>query len=156
MSVANAPGRALHGALHRPVQILHVEDSPSDVALTAAALSQGSVATELHVAKDGVEALAFLHRQGVYSDAPRPDLILLDLNLPKKDGRQVLADVKTDVNLRPIPVVILTSSAAPDDISKAYQLYANAYVTKPVGYDEFLLAMRQIEGTWLTLVALPR
>lgn len=139
----------------RPIEILLVEDSPSDADLTIETLDEGKVLNNLHVVEDGVEALAFLHRQGEYADAPRPDLILLDLNLPKKDGREVLAEIKSSPDLATIPVVILTTSAAEEDILKSYQLHANCYVTKPVGLEEFIGIIKLIESFWLAAVKLP-
>jgi two-component system, chemotaxis family, response regulator Rcp1 len=139
----------------RPVEILLVEDNPGDVRLTREALKEGKVSNRLHVATDGVEALAFLRREGEYADAVRPDLILLDLNLPKKDGRQVLGEVKADPALRQIPVVILTSSQAEEDICRSYDLHANCYVTKPVDLDRFMTVVRAVEDFWLTIVRLP-
>jgi two-component system, chemotaxis family, response regulator Rcp1 len=139
----------------RPVEILLVEDNPGDVRLTREALKEGKVSNRLHVATDGVEALAFLRREGEYADAVRPDLILLDLNLPKKDGRQVLGEVKGDPALRQIPVVILTSSQAEEDICRSYDLHANCYVTKPVDLDRFMTVVRAVEDFWLTIVRLP-
>ncbi len=139
----------------RSVEILLVEDSASDADLTEEALSEGKVLNHLHWVQDGVEALAFLHRQGKYSDAPRPDLILLDLNLPKKDGREVLAQIKADPNLKVIPVVILTTSAAERDILRTYELNANCYVTKPIDLEQFISVVKLIEEFWLALVKLP-
>ncbi len=138
------------------VEILLVEDSPGDVRLTREAFKEGKLANRLHVVADGEEALAFLHRQGAYRDAVRPDLILLDLNLPKKDGREVLALIKADDALRRIPVVILTTSRAEQDILKAYDLHANCYITKPVDLDQFLLVVKAVEEFWLEIVKLPR
>ncbi len=139
----------------RPVDILLVEDSPSDADLTVEALSDGKVLNNLHWVEDGVEALAFLRRQGKYNNAPRPDLILLDLNLPKKDGREVLAEIKTDPRLKLIPVVILTTSAAERDILKTYELNGNCYVTKPIDLEQFISVVKLIEVFWLALVKLP-
>ncbi|NEQ23809.1 MAG: response regulator [Microcoleus sp. SIO2G3] len=139
----------------RAVEILLVEDSPSDADLTVEALSDGKVLNNLHWVEDGVEALAFLRRQGKYSDAPRPDLILLDLNLPKKDGRQVLAEIKVDPQLKLIPVVVLTTSAAERDILKTYELSANCYVTKPIDLEQFISVVKLIEMFWLAVVKLP-
>ena len=139
----------------QPIEILMVEDNPGDVRLTQEALREGKVRNNIHVLTDGVEALAFLRRQGRYANASRPDVILLDLNLPKKDGREVLAEIKADPNLLRIPVVILTSSEAEEDILKAYNLHANAYVAKPVGLEQFMAVVRQIEGFWLEIVKLP-
>jgi CheY-like chemotaxis protein len=138
-----------------PVKILLVEDNPGDVRLTLEGLREGKVHNELHVAKDGVEALAFLRRKGKYADAPCPDLILLDLNLPKKDGHEVLAEIKADENLKRIPVVVLTSSKAEEDILKMYNLHANCYITKPVDLDQFITVVKSIEDFWLTIVRLP-
>jgi CheY-like chemotaxis protein len=139
----------------RAVEILLVEDSPSDADLTVEALGDGKVLNNLHWVEDGVEALAFLRRQGKYSDAPRPDLILLDLNLPKKDGRQVLAEIKVDPQLKLIPVVVLTTSAAERDILKTYELNANCYVTKPLDLEQFIAVVKLIEMFWLAVVKLP-
>ena len=139
----------------RPVEILLVEDNPGDVRLTREALKEAKVHNSLSVAGDGVEAMAFLHRQGSYATAPRPDIVLLDLNLPKKDGREVLAEVKADPDLRRIPVVILTTSKAEEDILKTYDLHANCFVTKPVDFDQFIKVIQSIEGFWLTIVQLP-
>jgi two-component system, chemotaxis family, response regulator Rcp1 len=137
------------------VEILLVEDNPGDVRLTREALKEGKVRNNLHVAMDGIEALAFLRRQGQYLDAPRPDVILLDLNLPKKDGREVLAEIKDDPDLRRIPVVILTTSQAEKDIVSTYDLHANCYITKPVELDEFIQVVKSIDEFWLTIVKLP-
>jgi two-component system, chemotaxis family, response regulator Rcp1 len=139
----------------RPIEILLVEDSPGDVELTKEALSDAKVRNRLHVADDGAKAIDFLHRRGEYGDAPRPDLILLDLNLPRKDGRQVLAEIKADAALADIPVVVLTTSEADDDILHAYQLHANCYITKPVDFQQFLKVVKAIEDFWLTVVKLP-
>ncbi len=137
------------------VEILLVEDNPGDVRLTREALKEGKVLNNLSVAVDGEEALAFLRRQTIYAEAPRPDLILLDLNLPRKDGRQVLAEIKADEQLKRIPVVILTSSSAEEDILRTYDLHANCYITKPVDFDQFVAVVRSIEDFWLTMVKLP-
>ena len=142
-------------ALSRPVEILLVEDNPGDVRLTREALREGKVRNNLHVAPDGVEALAFLRKEGRYADAVRPDLILLDLNLPRMDGREVLAHIKADASLRYIPVVVLTSSQAEQDIVRAYDLHANCYVTKPVDLDQFIHVVKSIEDFWFTIVKLP-
>jgi CheY-like chemotaxis protein len=133
-----------------------IEDNPGDVRLTQEALKENKMYNCLHVVSDGVEAMAFLRQQGKYADAPRPDLILLDLNLPKKDGREVLAEIKADENLKRIPVVILTSSQAEEDVLKTYNLHANCYVTKPVDLDQFIRVVKSIEEFWLTIVKLPR
>lgn len=139
----------------RPIEILMVEDNPGDVRLTVEALKEGKIRNNFRTVEDGVEAIAFLRRQGPYADAPRPDLILLDLNLPKKNGREVLAEIKEDPDLRRIPVVILTVSQAEQDILKSYNLYANCYITKPVDLDQFLEVVKSIENFWLTVVMLP-
>ena len=144
----------LRGA-SRPVEILLVEDNPDDVALTEEALRVGKVWNNLSVAGDGVVALEFLRRTGEYADAPHPDLILLDLNLPKKDGREVLSEIKTDDALKHIPVVVLTTSQAEQDIVSSYELHANCYVTKPVDLDEFIKIVQSIEEFWFTIVKLP-
>ena len=139
----------------RPIEILLVEDNPGDVRLTQEALREGKVRNHLHVAADGVEAMAFLRREGQHAHAPQPDLILLDLNLPKKSGREVLAEIKEDPELRRIPVVILTVSKAEEDVLKSYNLHANCYITKPVNLDQFLAVVKSIEDFWLTVVMLP-
>ncbi len=139
----------------QPIEILLVEDNPGDVRLTREAMRDAKVRNIMRIVTDGVEALAFLRRQGQYADAPRPDVILLDLNLPKKDGREVLAEIKADPNLRRIPVVILTTSEAEEDILKAYDLHANAYVAKPVDLDRFITVVKSIEDFWLEIVKLP-
>jgi CheY-like chemotaxis protein len=139
----------------RPVEILLVEDNPGDVRLTREALREGKVRNNLYVVSDGVEALEFLRRQGQHTDAARPDLILLDLNLPRKDGREVLQDIKSDPALRHIPVVVLTSSQADQDIIRAYDLHANCYVTKPVDFEQFIHVVRTIENFWFSIVKLP-
>jgi len=137
------------------VDILLVEDSPADVRLTQEALREARVMNTLHVARDGVAALAFLRRQGPHAACPRPHLILLDLNLPKKDGREVLAEIKQDHDLKRIPVVVLTTSKAEEDILRSYDLHANAYVTKPVDLTRFFDVIRALEGFWLAVVTLP-
>jgi len=139
----------------RPVEILLVEDNPGDVRLTREALREGKVRNNLYVASDGVDALAFLRREGQYADAVRPDLILLDLNLPRKDGREVLEEIKADATLRYIPVVVLTSSQAEQDILRAYDLHANCYVSKPVDLDQFIHVVHSIEDFWLRIVRVP-
>jgi CheY-like chemotaxis protein len=138
-----------------PVEILLVEDNPGDVRLVQEALKENKVFNHMHVAKDGVEALEFLRREPPHQEAPRPDLILLDLNLPKKDGREVLAEIKDDPVLRRIPVVILTTSEAEEDILRTYDLHANCYISKPVDLDQFMKVVRSIEEFWLTIVKLP-
>jgi chemotaxis family two-component system response regulator Rcp1 len=139
----------------RPIDILLVEDNPGDVRLTIEALKDGKVRNRLSVAADGVEAMAYLRREGKYADAFRPDVILLDLNLPKKDGREVLAEIKADEELRRIPVVVLTTSSSEQDILRTYNLHANCYITKPVDLDQFIQVVRGIEDFWLTIVKLP-
>lgn len=139
-----------------PIEILLVEDNPGDVRLTQEVLRDGKVRNNMSVAKDGVEAVKFLRQTGEYAGAPRPDIILLDLNLPKKDGREVLADIKTDHDLKNIPVVVLTTSSAEQDIVRSYDLHANCYITKPVDLDQFIRVIRSIEDFWLTIVKLPR
>lgn len=147
--------RQFNNTLIRPLEILLVEDSISDAELTVEAFSDGKVLNNLHHVEDGVEALAFLYRQGKYTDVPRPDLILLDLNLPKKDGREVLAQIKTDPSLKLIPVIILTTSAAERDILKTYALNCNCYITKPIDLDQFINVVKLIEVFWLAVVKLP-
>ena len=139
----------------KPIEILLVEDSPGDVRLTQEAFRDGKLATNLHVVADGEAAIDHLRRRGAYATAVRPDLILLDLNLPKKDGREVLAEIKADDDLRRIPVVILTTSKAEQDILKVYHLHANCYITKPVDLDQFLGVVKAIEEFWLQIVKLP-
>lgn len=139
----------------RPVEVLLVEDSPGDVRLTEEALKEGKVRNNLNVVMDGVEAMAYLRRQGPYAAATRPDIVLLDLNMPKKDGREVLAEMKSDDRLRRIPVVILTTSEAEQDILKTYDLHANCYITKPVDLDQFISLVKSVEDFWLTIVKLP-
>jgi CheY-like chemotaxis protein len=138
-----------------PIQILLVEDNPGDVRLTREALRDARVRNQLHVATDGEDAMAFLRREGGYAAAPSPDLVLLDLNLPKRDGREVLQDIKGDARLRHIPVVVLTTSQAERDILETYRLQANAYVTKPVDLEQFITVIRSIERFWLEIVKLP-
>ncbi|MBN1669943.1 MAG: response regulator [Kiritimatiellae bacterium] len=140
----------------RPIEILLVEDNPGDVRLTKETLKDSKVCNNLTVATDGEEALAILRRQDPYVGAQRPDIILLDLNLPKKDGREVLAEIKSDAELRSIPVVILTTSKAEEDILRTYQLHANCYVNKPVDLDQFMKIVNAIENFWFTIVKLPR
>jgi CheY-like chemotaxis protein len=142
-------------SLGRPIEILLVEDNPGDVRLTIEALKEGKVSNHLSVARDGVEALSFLRREGPHANAARPDLILLDLNLPKKDGREVLAEIKEDSRLRRIPVVVLTTSKAEEDILRTYDLHANCYITKPVDLEQFISVVRSIDDFWLSVVRLP-
>lgn len=139
----------------RPVNILLVEDNPGDVRLTKEALKESKMRNDLAVVGDGVEALAFLRREGRYASAMRPDIILLDLNLPKKDGREVLAEIKADRALKHIPVVILTSSQAERDIVRAYNLHANCYVTKPVDLEQFITVVKSVQDFWFQIVKLP-
>jgi chemotaxis family two-component system response regulator Rcp1 len=139
----------------RPIEILLVEDNPGDARLTQEALREGRVHNRLHHARDGIEALAFLHREAPFGEAPTPDLILLDLNLPRKDGREVLAELKQDRRLRLIPVVVLTTSEAEQDILRTYELHANCYITKPVDLEKFLQIVRAVEEFWLAIVKLP-
>ena len=138
-----------------PIRILLVEDNPGDVRLTQEALRDGKVHNELVSVPDGIEALAYLRREGKYADAQRPDVILLDLNLPKKDGREVLAEIKQEQSLRQIPVVILTTSKAEEDILRSYSLHANCYITKPVDLEQFITVVRSIEDFWFSIVRLP-
>jgi chemotaxis family two-component system response regulator Rcp1 len=138
-----------------PIDILLVEDNPGDVRLTKEALSDAKVLNRLTVAVDGVEALAALRREGRFANAPRPDIILLDLNLPRKDGRAVLAEIKKDPNLRRIPVVVLTTSIAEEDILRTYDLHANCYIAKPLDLEEFITVVKSIEDFWFTVATLP-
>ena len=138
------------------IDVLLVEDDPGDVLLIREAFEDNKVHNRLHVVPDGVEALTFLRQEGEHADAPRPDLVLLDLNLPRKDGREVLAEVKTDERLQQIPVVVLTTSKLEEDVLRSYKLHANAYVTKPVDFDRFIEVVRQIDEFFVTVVKLPR
>ena len=138
-----------------PVQILLVEDNPGDVLLTREAFREGHYFPRLSVAEDGEEAMLFLRRQGKYQNAPRPDLVLLDLNLPRKDGRELLDEVKLDPELRQIPVIVLTSSEAEQDVRRAYKAHANCYLTKPIQMDEFVKKIRSVEDFWLAVARLP-
>jgi chemotaxis family two-component system response regulator Rcp1 len=138
-----------------PIEILLVEDNPGDSRLAKEALKESKLKNNLYIAEDGVEAMNFLYKKGKYAGMPRPDLIILDLNLPKKDGRQVLEEIKTDDNLKRIPVVILTISKAEEDILRTYNLHANCYVTKPLDLDQFMKVVKSIEDFWLTIVKLP-
>jgi len=140
----------------KAINVLLVEDSPGDVRLTREAFKDAKVLINLHVASDGAQAMAFLKREGEYATVPRPDLILLDLNLPKKDGREVLNEIKESPTLKSIPVVILTTSASQSDILQSYQLHANCYITKPVDLDGFLKVVKSIDSFWLSVVKLPR
>ncbi|MCY3957372.1 MAG: response regulator [Chloroflexi bacterium] len=138
-----------------PIEILLVEDNPGDVRLTQEAVREAKIRNTLNVVNDGEQAIAYVRRQGEYADRPRPDLILLDLNLPRKDGREVLQDLKCDPDLHRIPVVVLTSSEAEQDILRTYDLYANAYVTKPVDLEQFMRVVSSIQDFWLNIVKLP-
>jgi chemotaxis family two-component system response regulator Rcp1 len=140
----------------KPVEILLVEDSPSDAALTIEALEAGKVANKLTLVEDGVEAMEFLRRSGKYAKASRPDLIMLDLNLPRKDGREVLVEIKSDPDLKVIPIIVLTTSHSDKDILQSYQLNANCYITKPVDFTQFIDVVKSIEKFWLTVVTLPQ
>ena len=140
---------------NRPVEILLVEDNPGDERLTREALKEGKVYNNFHWVKDGVEAMEFLRRKGKYASSPRPDIILLDLNLPKMDGREVLQAIKTDSDLKRIPVVVLTTSKAEEDVLRTYSLHANCYVTKPVDLEKFITVVKSIDAFWLTVVTLP-
>ena len=144
-----------HSTAGRPVEILLVEDNPGDVRLTIEGLNESKVRNNLHVARDGVEAMAFLRRESPFPDAIRPDLILLDLNLPRKDGREVLTEIKADPALKTIPVVILTTSRAEQDVLRSYELQANCYISKPVDLEQFITVVKSIEDFWLTIVTLP-
>jgi chemotaxis family two-component system response regulator Rcp1 len=143
------------GSSASPIEVLLVEDSPGDVRLTKEAFKDAKVHIRLHVASDGAEAMAFLRREGKHENAPRPDLILLDLNLPKKDGREVLEEIKESPSLKSIPVVVLTTSASEEDILRSYLLHANCYITKPVDLDGFLKVVKSIDNFWLSIVKLP-
>ncbi len=139
----------------KQVEILLVEDNPGDIDLTSEALEDSKIKNNLHIAIDGQEALDFLYKKGKFKDSPTPDIILLDLNLPKVDGREVLENIKAHKNLRRIPVVILTSSKAEEDIIKTYDLHANCYIQKPLDFDNFLEIVRKIESFWMSIVVLP-
>jgi len=139
----------------QPIEVLLVEDDPGDELITREAFEDNKIGNNLHVAHDGLEALDFLYKRGEHAGKPRPDLILLDLNLPKYDGRQVLEQIKGDPELRSIPVVVLTTSSAEEDILRSYRLFANAYVTKPVDLDQFMAVIRQIDEFFVTVVRLP-
>ncbi|MFN6563927.1 MAG: response regulator [Nostoc sp. ChiSLP01] len=138
-----------------PIEVLLVEDNPGDAQLTRIALEDSKISIHLNVVEDGVEAMAFLRKQEKYVEAAHPDIVLLDLNLPKKDGREVLAEIKADENLKRIPVVVLTTSQAEEDILKAYNLSANCYITKPVDFDQFVKIVKSIENFWFAIVKLP-
>ena len=143
------------GEAVRAVEILLVEDNEGDVRLTREALREGHLHNRLHVVEDGERALDFLFRRGEFDQAPRPDLILLDLNLPRRDGREVLAQIKGDASLKRIPVVVLTTSRAEEDLLRSYDLHANCYITKPVDFDQFIQVVKTIENFWFTIVVLP-
>ena len=139
----------------RPIQCLLVEDSPTDVELTREALYDAKIANELHHVEDGEQAMAYLRREPPYANQPRPDVVILDLNLPRKDGREVLHEIKQDEDLRSIPVIVLTTSAAGDDVKHAYSNYVNAYIQKPINFDQFTQTVRSFEQFWLSIVTLP-
>jgi two-component system response regulator len=139
----------------RPIDILLVEDNPGDADLAREALEQSKISNNLYVVEDGIDAMAFLGQSGKYADMPQPDLIILDLNLPRMDGREVLSEIKKDDNLKRIPVVILTTSKADEDVIESYNLYANCYVTKPIAFDQFMKVVQSIQEFWLSIVALP-
>ncbi len=142
---------------HQPkiIDILLVEDSPADVLIAREALKEAKLINTIHVTEDGMEAMEFLNKRGKFASAPRPDLILLDLNLPRKNGREVLEEIKNDANLKSIPVVVLTTSSAEEDILRSYNLHANCYVVKPVEFDSFVKAIQSIQHFWFSIVALP-
>lgn len=142
-------------ALGNPADILLVEDNPGDVRLTQEAFKDGQICNTLHVTTDGVDALDFLHQRGDYTDAPQPDIVLLDLNLPRKDGDEVLDEIRDDPDLKCLPVIILTSSGAQEDVVKSYELQANAYLTKPVDPEEFIEVIQSLQSFWLSVVQLP-
>jgi chemotaxis family two-component system response regulator Rcp1 len=142
--------------LGKPIDILLVEDNPGDARLALESLKESKIRNTIHWVQDGLEAMKFMHRQGNYENAPRPDLILLDLNMPKMDGREVLAEIKSDDDLKRIPVVIFTISKAEEDILKTYDLHANCYITKPLDLNRFLKVIQSIEDYWLTIVRLPK
>jgi two-component system, chemotaxis family, response regulator Rcp1 len=139
----------------RPIQLLLVEDSPTDVELTREALQDAKIANELHHVEDGEQAMAYLRQEPPYADQPRPDVVMLDLNLPRKDGREVLQEIKQDEDLRSIPVIVLTTSAAGEDVKHAYSNYVNAYIQKPINFDQFTQTVRSFEQFWLSIVTLP-
>jgi CheY-like chemotaxis protein len=145
----------LEDTLSAPIEILLVEDNPGDIRLTQEVLKEGKVHNTLSIVENGVQAISFLRKESEYQDAPTPDLILLDLNLPKKDGREVLLDIKNDPELKKIPVVVLTTSQSEEDILKVYDLNANCYISKPVDFGEFIDVVKSIENFWLSIVKLP-
>ena len=140
----------------KPIEILLIEDSPSDVALTVEALKEGKIANNLNRVADGVEAIDYLRQKGKYASVLRPDLIMLDLNLPRKDGRDVLKELKTDPSLKLIPIIVLTTSRADKDVLQSYELNANCFITKPVDFEHFIEVVKSIENFWLSVVTLPR
>lgn len=142
--------------IQRPIEILLVEDSPTDILMTTESFKQGKLANNMHVVTDGEAAMAFLHRKAPYENKPRPDLILLDLNLPRMDGREVLKEVKSDPDLRSIPVVVLTTSVNEEDVMKAYGLHANCYIAKPVSLQSFMQVVQSVQNFWFTVVLLPQ
>ncbi|MDY6932300.1 MAG: response regulator [Halobacteriota archaeon] len=144
-----------NNAIRRPIDVLLVEDNPGDIRLTEEAFKEGMMHINLHVVTDGIEATKFLKKEGEYADAPSPDLVLLDLNMPRKNGCEVLEDIKADEDLRRIPIVILTTSRAEEDIIKSYNLHANCFITKPVDMDQFVEVIKFIEGFWFSVVRLP-
>jgi two-component system response regulator len=145
----------MNSGVHKSIEILLVEDNPGDVRLTQEALREGKIRNSLHVVEDGESAMAYVRREGEYTGMPRPDLILLDLNLPRMDGREVLAEIKADPDLKRIPVVVLTTSQAEEDVLKVYNLNANCYITKPVDFEQFIKVVSAVEDFWLTIVRLP-
>ncbi len=145
----------VHQMLFRPIDILLVEDNPGDVRLTQEALLEGKVLNRIFIAYDGVEALDFLHRRGQFASAPRPDIILLDLNMPRMDGRECLARIKNDPDLRSIPVVVLTTSEADQDVIRSYDMHASCYISKPVDMEQFMKVVKAIKHFWFTIVHLP-
>jgi CheY-like chemotaxis protein len=145
----------MHDDQSEPIEVLLVEDDPGDVLMTREAFEEHKLRNNLHVVSDGVEALSFLRQEGQYADVPQPDLVLLDLNLPRKDGREVLAEIKADPELRRTPVVVLTTSQAEEDVLRSYDLHANAYVAKPVDFERFIDVVRRIDSFFVTVVKLP-
>ncbi len=139
----------------KAVEILLIEDNPGDVRLTIEALKESKIMNNMHVADDGIEAMSFLKKEGIYKDKPRPDLIILDLNLPRKDGREVLGEIKSEDSLKQIPIVILTTSEAEEDIIKSYELHANCYITKPVDMEQFIKVVKSVGDFWFSIVMLP-
>jgi CheY-like chemotaxis protein len=139
----------------KAVEILLIEDNPGDVRLTVEALKESKIINNLNVVDDGIEALSYLQKEGIYKDKPRPDLIILDLNLPKKDGREVLGEIKSEDSLKQIPIVILTTSEAEEDIIKSYELHANCYITKPVNMEQFIKVVKSVGDFWFSIVKLP-